>query len=160
MAIENSIAYYGFMSLASNSRATFDYEVIEKFDAGLELSGFEVKAVRAGKCTLAGAHVIIRGGEAYLIGATIQPYQAGNLPIGYEPNRTIRLLLTKKEINYLNGAASERGLTIVALSVYSKSERLKLSLALAKRKKKYDKRDKIKQRETDREMRRTLKKEF
>lgn len=148
------------MSLATNPRATFDYEVIEKFDAGLELSGFEVKAIRAGKASLAGAHVIIRGGEAYLIGAAIQPYQAGNIPSGFESNRTIRLLLTKKEINYLNGATSERGLTIIALSVYSKGTRLKLSLALAKRKKKHDKREKIKKRETDREMRRTLKKEF
>ena len=155
------------MSLAENPKATFDYEIIEKFEAGLELSGFEVKAIRAGKCTLAGAHVIIRGGsphrrggETYLIGATIQPYQASNIPSGFEPNRTIRLLLTKKEINRLNGATSERGLTIIALSVYSKGARLKLSLALAKRKKKHDKREKIKKRETDRELRRTLKKEF
>jgi len=148
------------MSLADNPRAIFDFEIIEKFEAGLELSGFEVKAIRTGKAGLAGAHVIIRGGEAYLIGAVIQPYQASNTPSGFESNRTIRLLLTKKEIGRLNGAVSEKGLTIVALSVYSKGARLKLSLALAKRKKKHDKREKIKKRETDREMRRTLKKEF
>lgn len=148
------------MSLAENHRAGFDYELVEKYEAGLELRGFEVKALRAGKATLVGAHIIIRGGEVYLVGATIQPYQANNTPAGYEPSRTIRLLLTKKEINTLIGQSASRDLTIIPLSVYNKNGRLKLSFALARRKKKFDKREKIKQRETDRELRRTLKKEF
>ncbi len=145
------------MSVAENRRVGFDYELLEKFEAGLELRGFEVKAVRAGLMALAGSHVIIRGGEAYLIGAQIPPYQPNNTPASHDPQRTIRLLLTKKEINYLTGASAEKGLTIVPLSVYNKGRRLKLNFALAKRKKKYDKREKIKERDVSRETERTLK---
>jgi SsrA-binding protein len=145
------------MNVAENRRVGFDFELLEKLEAGLELRGFEVKAIRAGQMVLAGAHVIIRGGEAYLVGAQIQPYQPNNTPADYDPNRTIRLLLTKKEIDYLTGASAEKGLTIVPLSVYNKGRRLKLSLALAKRKKKHDKREKIKERDVSRDTERTLK---
>ena len=143
--------------MLENRKARSDYEVLEKFDAGMELYGFEVKALRNGRGSLPGSHVIIRGGEAYLINMDIPPYQAGNTPKGYDPKRTRRLLLSKKEINELNGYDSKKGLTIVPFSVYSKGRYLKLSVAVVRGKKKYDKREDIKKRETDREIRRSLK---
>jgi SsrA-binding protein len=145
------------MSLVDNPRAKFDYELLDRYEAGLELSGFEVKALKLGRGKLQGARVLIRGGEAYLVGATIEPYQAANLPPGYEPGRAVRVLLTKKEIGVLAGSEAANGLTIVPLAVYNKDGRLKLELALARGKKKGDKRQSIKQRETDRDISRTLK---
>jgi SsrA-binding protein len=142
---------------AENQRARFDYRLEEEFEAGLELRGYEVKAIRAGKMALTGARVVVRGGEAYLLGATIEPYQAGNLPLDAEPGRNLRLLLAKKEIDRLTGVEKQAGLTIVPLKVYNKSGRLKLALAIARGQKKYDKREVIKKRDTDRQIRRTLK---
>lgn len=144
-------------SYAENQRARFDYRLEEEFEAGLELRGHEVKAIRAGKMSLTGARVVVRGGEAYLLGATIEPYQAGNLPLDAEPGRNLRLLLARKEIDRLAGAEKQAGLTIVPLKVYNKSGRLKLALAVARGQKKYDKREVIKKRDTDRQIRRTLK---
>jgi SsrA-binding protein len=145
--------------LVENRKARADYEILEKFEAGLKLHGFEVKALRGGRGSLPGSHVIIRGGEAYLLNMDIPPYQAGNTPKGYDPKRTRKLLLSKKEINELNGYDSKKGLTIVPFSVYSKGRFLKLSFAVVRGKKKYDKREDIKKRETDREIRRSLKRE-
>lgn len=145
------------MSLIDNPRAKFDYELLERYEAGLELTGFEVKALKAGKGKLQGARVLIRGGEAYLVGAAIEPYQAANLPPGYEPGRPLKLLLTKQEIGLLAGSEATNGLTIVPIAVYNKGGRLKLEIALAKGKKKGDKRQSIKKRESDREISRTLK---
>jgi len=144
-------------ALAHYRRAEFDYNLLAKYEAGLNLRGHEVKAVRAGKMSLAGARVIIRGGEAYLVGASIQPYQPANPPPGYEPDRSLRLLLTKKEISELAGAERQKGLTIIPISVYDKRGRLKLELALARGKKKYDKREALKRREAKRKIERTLK---
>lgn len=144
-------------NLVDNSRARYDYELLEILTSGLELSGFEVKALKLGRGKLAGARVLIRGGEAYLVGAEISPYQAGNLPPSYEKGRAIRLLLTKKEIARLGSREGERGLTIIPLSVYNKGGRLKLDLALARGKKKRDKREIVKKRETERDLQRTLK---
>lgn len=144
-------------TLVHNSRASFDYELLEQWEAGLELTGFEVKALKLGRAKLLGARVLVRGGEAYLIGAEIAPYQAGNLPPGYQPGRAIRLLLTKKELASLTGVENSNGLTVIPLSVYNKNGKLKLNLALARGKKKFDKRQKIKERETKREVARTLK---
>jgi len=143
--------------LLENRRARADYEALETFDAGIELFGHEVKSLRNGRGSLPGSHVIIRGGEAYLINMDIPPYQTGNTPKGYDPKRTRRLLLSKKEINELNGHDSKKGLTIVPFSVYSKGRFLKVSIAVVRGKKKHDKREAIKKRETDREIRRTLK---
>ena len=145
------------MSLVENKRATFDHELLERFEAGLELLGQEVKSLRAGRASLAGARVLIRGGGAYLVGATIQPYQAKNAPADYDEGRNRRLLLTKKEVARLAQAEAEKGLTIIPLSVYNKGRRLKLALAVARGKKRHDKRQLIRKRETEREMRRTLK---
>ena len=86
-------------AFAENRKARFNYELLEELEAGIELLGHEVRAVRTGKMTLEGAHATVRGGEVYLIGATISPYQPNNLPVGYEPTRNRRLLLTKKEIS-------------------------------------------------------------
>ena len=144
-------------SFVENRKATFNYELLERYEAGVELEGAEVKSIRAGQGSLEGAHVIIRGGEAYLVGATIAPYQVGNTPDSYDPMRTRKLLLTKKEITELAGEEAKKGLTIVPLSLYNKGRRIKLSFAVAKGKKKFDKRETIKKRETDREIRRDLK---
>jgi SsrA-binding protein len=145
--------------LAKNQKADYDYEILERFEAGLELFGHEVKSIKTGRATLEGSRVIIRGGEAYLVGAQIRPYQPQNLPPGYSPDRTIKLLLTKKEIKHLAGAGERQGLTIIPLAIYNKNSRLKLELALARGKKKYDKREIIKKREADRQIARTLKRQ-
>ena len=145
-------------NLLDNPKAGFDYELLEQLEAGLELTGFEVKAVRLGRGKLVGARVLIRGGEAYLIGAEIAPYQAGNLPPDYEAGRAIKLLLTQKELYQLADVENQNGLTIIPLSVYNKGGKLKLKIALARGKKKQDKRQNIKKRETEREIARTLKK--
>lgn len=144
---------------AENRKAYFNYEILEKITAGIELLGFEVKAIRAGRMSLDGAYAIVRGNEAFLIGATITPLQPKNTPANYAEKRNRKLLLTRKEISYLAGSEKQNGLTIVALSVYNMGHKIKVELGLAKGKKKSDKRESIKKRESDREIRRTLKNE-
>jgi|SRR3989338_6442308 len=144
-------------NLVENSRARFDYQLDEEYEAGLVLRGFEVKALRAGRGSLRGAQVIIRAGAAYLVGATLEPYQAKNTPGDFDPNRTIPLLLTVAELRRLTGLESARRLTLVPLAVYSKGRRLKLRFAAARRQKKSDQREQIKRREAEREIERTLK---
>ncbi len=145
------------MALADNSKARFNYEILKTFEAGIELFGFEVKALKAGKGVLLGSHVIVRGGEAFLVGASIAPYQVGNTREDYEPERARKLLLTKEEIGELEIAEASKGLTIVALSVYNKGQRIKVEIGIARGKRKYDKRESIKKRDTERELGRTLK---
>lgn len=140
--------------LAENKRARFDYEILETYEAGIELFGFEVKAIRTGKLNLSGSYVIIRGEEAYLINADLAPYQPLNTPEGYDSKRTRRLLLKRKEIKELMGRVKESGLTILPLNVYTKGTLIKLKIGLGKPKKKKDKRETIKKREVEREMRR------
>ncbi|MBP6931721.1 MAG: SsrA-binding protein SmpB [Candidatus Pacebacteria bacterium] len=140
-----------------NRKAHFNYEVIEKFEAGVELLGFEVKSIRAGMVNLAGAFCIVRGGEVYLMGMHITPYQAKNTPLDYSPDRNRKLLLNKKEIKELGDADKSKGLTLIPLSLYSKGRTIKLELGIAKGKKLHDKRESIKKRDTDREIRRSLK---
>jgi SsrA-binding protein len=144
------------MALAENRKARFDYEIGKIFSAGLELAGTEVKSVRAGKVSLAGAFIAVRGAEAFLIGADIPPYQPKNAPLEYDATRARRLLLSKGEIEELREAESTKGLTIVPLSVYNKGRFLKLDLAIARGKKKFDKRQAIKKRDTEREIKRKL----
>ena len=143
--------------LTQNKKAYFDYEILEKFEAGLELRGFEVKALRNKLGSILGARVIIRGGEAFVVGMEIPPYQPANTPKEYEPQRTRKLLLKKSEIKYLSGKGEERGLTIVPIRVYIKGRMLKTEVGIAKGKKKYDKREKIKKRESKRKIERELK---
>ena len=140
-----------------NRKARFDYEILEKYEAGIELLGTEVKSVRGGQMSLEGAFVIVRGGEAFLINSNIPPYQVKNAPKDYDPLRNRKILLTKKEISDLAGSEKNKSLTIVPISVYNKGRKIKLEIALVKGKKKFDKRETIKKRDTDREIRREYK---
>ncbi|MCW9054455.1 MAG: SsrA-binding protein SmpB [Candidatus Pacebacteria bacterium] len=143
--------------LIRNKKATFNFEILETFEAGIELLGFEVKSLRKKQGSLEGAHVLVRGGEVFLVGATIPPFQPANTPVDYDPERSRRLLLSKKEISELADVEAQKGLTIVPISVYSKARKLKLKVAIARGKKKYDKREVIKKRESKRAIERTLK---
>lgn len=147
------------MALVENKRVGFDFQILETIEAGLELFGYEVKSLRAGHGSLKGARVVARGGEAYLVGSTIPAWQPANAPKSYDPERSRRLLLKAKEIEQIRGAESEKGLTIVPLSVYNKGRNLKLSIAIARGKKRGDKRQNIQNREENIRIRRTLKKE-
>ena len=142
--------------LIQNKKAGFNYEFLEKLNAGIELFGFEVKSIRAKLGSLEGAYVIVRGNEAFLVNAYIPAYQPKNAPKGYDEKRNRKLLLTKKEIAEL-AQNDKKSLTIVPLKVYNKGKKIKLEIALVKGKKKHDKRETIKKRETDRELRREYK---
>jgi len=145
------------MALIENRKAYHDYEILEKFEAGLELKGFEVKALKSGRGSLVGSRVIIRGNEAYIVGLDIPPYQPKNAPADYDSQRTRRLLLNKKEIQYLSGKSREQGLTLIPLEIYNKKSFLKISFGVCRGLKKYDKREKIKEREEKRKIERLLK---
>lgn len=142
-------------AIATNRKAHFDYEILKEFEAGIVLLGQEVKALKIGYGNLTGAYVIIRGGEAWLVNFSLPPYQPKNTPADYQPDRARRLLLREEEIKELADKIHE-GLTIVPLRVYTKGSRLKIAIALARGKKKGDKREAIKKRETEREMRRSI----
>lgn len=141
----------------TNKKAYFDYDILETFEAGVLLTGAEVKSVRAGKASLNGAYVIIRGGEAYLVNASISPYQVANTPKKYDPERARKLLLSKKELAALEQASEGKRLTIVALKWYNKNRFLKLLIALARGKRKTDKRESLKQRDSKRDIDRLMK---
>lgn len=145
------------MALITNRRARFDYDILETFEAGLSLLGTEVKSLRNGQGKLDGAYVVIRGGEALLVGASIPPFQHKNVEASYDPERPRTLLLTQKELKELEQKSEKQGLTIVPLSLYNKGRLLKLEIAIARGKKKADKRQSIMKRETDRSIRRELK---
>ena len=135
-----------------NKKATFDFELLETFEAGVVLLGTEVKALRTGKASLNGAYVVIRGGEAYLLGASISAFQIANAPKKYDPERTRKLLLGKKELAELNRYGEQQGLTIIPIKWYSEKRHIKLQIALARGKKKADKREKLKERDTKRDI--------
>lgn len=144
-------------ALSENRKAYFNYEILETFEAGIELKGFEVKAVKSGKASLTGAFATIHDNQIWLTGADVPPYQPKNTPADYEPTRSRRLLLKKSEISYLIGKMQSERLTVVPLKLYTKGGRIKVELGLARGKRKYEKRETIKKRETQREIRRTLK---
>ncbi len=141
----------------TNKKAYFDYEILETFEAGVVLSGAEVKSVRGGKASLSGAYVIIRGGEAYLVNASISPYQVANTPKSYDPEHARKLLLSKKELAKLERGSEQEGLTIVAIKWYNKKRFLKLEIGLARGKKKADKRETLKERAVKRDIDRIMK---
>lgn len=143
--------------LAENKKAYFDYEIPERTEAGLELLGWEVKSARNKKFSLAGSRVIIRGGEAFLVGASAAPSQPNNMPTEYDTQRTIKLLLTKKELNYFYGKSKEKGFSIIPINLHTKGKKIKLEIGLARGKKKYEKREQIKKRENKRNIRRLMK---
>jgi len=147
------------MSLVQNKKAHFNYEILEKYEAGIELLGFEVKSLKGGQGSLEGSYIKIRGGEAFITSMNIPPYQVNNTPKEYDSMRSRKLLLTKKEIEELEKTEQKQGLTIIPISVYNKGRKIKLELAVAKGKKTHDKRETTKKREADREIRRTLKNE-
>ena len=145
--------------IISNRRAYFDYEILETYEAGMELFGFEVKSVKTGHGNLSGCFAVIRNNEAYLLSATIPAYQPKNAPKDYDPTRTRRLLLHKSEIKELLGKTAQKGLTLVPLKLYNKNGKVKILLGLARHKKSGDKRETIKKRDTEREINRAMKKE-
>jgi SsrA-binding protein len=141
--------------VASNRRARFDYEILDTVEAGIALLGPEVKSLRAGKASLGDAYAIVRGGEVFLVGAHIGPYeQAGraNAP----PRRERKLLLHRAEISRLAGRVAERGFTLVPIELYFKQGRAKVQLGLARGKRRYDKRETIRERESEREVQRAV----
>jgi len=145
------------MIYAENKKAKHDFSFLKEYVAGIKLLGFEVKAVRVGKVNLKGSHVIVRGGEAFVVGMHISPYQPKNTPEDYDPERPRKLLLQKKEIEEIAEAEKQKGLTVVPVMLYNKGAFLKLKIATAKGKKKHDKREEIKKRDIERELRRSLK---
>ncbi len=143
-------------TLVENKKAHFDYEILEKLEAGIELLGIEVKSLKSNHGSLEGAYIIVRGGEAYVMNMLIPAYQEKNTPKDYEPRRNRRLIMTKKEIAQLANIDDGKNLTIVPISVYTKGNLIKVSVAQVRGKKKFDKRESIKKRETDREMGRVM----
>jgi len=143
---------------SENPKANFDYEILDKYEAGIRLSGPEVKSIKTNGMSLKSGYVkILNNGEIYLINAHIPRYKpAFSAQIDYDPEKTRQLLLHKKEINKLFSKVKERGLTIVPLKVYLKNKFIKVEIGLAKGKKLYDKRESIKKREMDRSMRREI----
>lgn len=142
--------------ITENKRARYDYQILETYEAGIELFGFEVKSVKNGRINLAGSYAIIRGNEVWLINADIPPYQPKNAPPDYDFKRTRRLLLRKSEIKNLIGRTQEKGLTLLPLKVYTKNRRIKIEIGLGRSRKKKDKRELIKKRETEKEIRGNL----
>jgi SsrA-binding protein len=141
----------------SNIKAGFNFEILEKIEGGLELTGFEVKAIRNGKIKLDGSFIISSRNELFLKNAKISPYQANNIPKNYEVGRFLKILVTKKEIRRLTQKTETEGLTLIPLAIYPKGKKLKIEFALAKGKKKSDKRETIKRREDERESLRIIK---
>ena len=154
-AIKSTILHY--MTLVEYKKAFLKYSPIESFAAGLELTGQEVKSLRNKLGSLDGSRVVVRGGEAFIVGMTIPAYQSTNAPKSYDPERARRLLLTKKEISYLYAAESKKGLTIVPLEVYTNKELIKVRIAIVRGKSKSDKREDLKKRDALRETGRVLK---
>lgn len=145
------------VTLIENKKARLRFETLEAFQAGMELFGFEVKSLRAKLGSLEGARVVVRGGEAFLISATIPPYQQANTPKEYDPERARRLLLSRKEIAALLDAESKKGLTVVPFEVYSSGRLIKLRLAIVRGKSQVDRREDLKRRDAMRDAERELK---
>lgn len=145
------------MDLARNQKALFDYDLLEKYEAGLVLSGQEVKSIKDGHLSLKGAFVTFHNNDAFLTGANVTKYKhAGPLP-DYDPDRSRKLLLKKRQIEFLREKALEQGLTVVPIRVYTKNRLIKLEIAVARGRHKYDKREVLKKRDADREMSRARK---
>lgn len=143
--------------ITENKKAFFDYSILDKFEAGLVLTGQEVKSIRLGRASLRGSYVVGRGEEFYLAGVSIPAYQPKNAPPDYNPQRARKLLLKKSEIKYLMGKQKQKTLTLIPLKIYTKGGRgdsqfIKLEFAVAKTMKKTDKREVIKKREIAREI--------
>ena len=147
----------GFKVISDNRQARYLYEILETFEAGIELVGTEVKSIRAGKVNLRDGYALIRNGEALLINVHISPYQASGQYFNHDPRRTRKLLLHRREISKLVGKLEQQGLTLVPLKMYFKGSWVKVSLGLGKGKKLHDKRETLKRRQDQREMERAMK---
>lgn len=150
-------------TLAINKRANYDYEILEKYEAGLVLLGHEVKSIKTGHISLKGAFVVVKSArgkelpELHLINAHIPLYKHAGTVKKYDPYRSRKLLLKKNEIRHLIGKKQEQGLTLAPIKIYTKHSFIKLEFGIGKGKKKYDKREAIKKRETERKIRTLLK---
>ena len=144
------------MNLIANKKAGLRFAELKSFQAGMELFGGETKALRAKQGSLEGARVLVRGGEAFLVGMTIPPYQTANTPETYDAERTRRLLLKKEEIAELADAETKKGLTIIPFEVYTAGRYLKVRVAIARGKKQTDRREDLKRLDAQREMQRAL----
>lgn len=141
--------------IARNKRARHDYHILDSWEAGIVLTGTEIKSLRAGKANITDAHAVLNGGEVFLINAHISPYEQGN-QFNHEPTRTRKLLLHAREIRKLIGAVERQGLTLIPLDMHFTRGKAKVSLALAKGKKLHDKRLDEKRREDERDMARAV----
>lgn len=146
----------GIKSVASNRKAFHDYYVLERYEAGIELAGTEVKSIRAGTLNLKDSFCTIKNGELFVRGMHISPYEKGNI-FNRDPDRVRRLLMHKKEIRKLQARVMQDGVALVPLSVYFKDSRVKLEIGLCKGKKLYDKRDSDAKRQAGRDMERAMK---
>ena len=142
-------------ALASNRQAFFNYEILDRCEAGLVLTGTEIKSIRAGRVDLRDCYARVQDGEMWLLNAYIAPYQSASY-YNHDPRRSRKLLLHRDEIAKFSAVAAEKGLTIVALRIYIKNHVAKVELALAKGKRQYDKRRAIMERDMDREARRAM----
>jgi SsrA-binding protein len=145
------------MSIITNKKATLNYEILDKYEGGLELLGHEVKSIRAGKIKFDGSYIVILGDEVFLKNAEVSPYQVNNTPKDFDGQRIIKILVRKKEILKLKHKIEKEGLTLIPLSIFNKGTKLKLDFALARGKKKHDKRQDIKKREDTIEILRVIK---
>ncbi len=143
--------------LATNDKARYDYELLTRYEAGLVLTGQETKSAKFGGMKLKGAHVVFHGGEAFLIGSRIDPFQKAGKLEEYDPERSRKLLMHKQELTKIRSKLEEKGLTVVPIRVYLKDGRIKVEVAVARGKKEFEKRDTIKKRELDRRVRHALK---
>jgi SsrA-binding protein len=141
--------------VARNKRARFEYHILDTWEAGLALTGTEVKSLRAGKANLTDAFGVVNGGEVYLLNLHISPYEQGN-QFNHEPTRTRKLLLHRREINKLIGAVERQGLTLVPLDLHFSRGRAKVTLALGKGKKLHDKRDDQRRKDDERDIARAM----
>ncbi|MCR5086108.1 MAG: SsrA-binding protein SmpB [Lachnospiraceae bacterium] len=143
-------------TIANNKKAFHDYFIEEQYEAGIALHGTEVKSIRMGHCSLKEAYIRIEKGEAFIYGMHISPYEKGNL-FNRDPLRVKKLLLNRSELNKIGGKISEKGYTVVPISVYLKGNLVKLTIGIAKGKKLYDKRESIAKRDLQREAERDFK---
>ena len=146
----------GVPAIARNKRATFEYHIDEKFEAGLALQGWEVKSARAGKVQLTDTYVVMRDGEAFLLNAHIQPLNSASTHVVADPERTRKLLLHRKELGRIHGALAQKGRACVALAMYWKGKNIKVEIGLATGKKMHDKRQTEKDRDWNREKGRVM----
>ncbi|HEY9650388.1 MAG TPA: SsrA-binding protein SmpB [Coleofasciculaceae cyanobacterium] len=147
----------GYKVVADNRQARFRYEILETYEAGIELKGTEVKSIREAKVNLRDGYALIRNGEAWLLNVHVSPYERSSDYFNHDPRRTRRLLLHRQEIRKLIGKVEQQGLTLVPLKMYLKRGLVKVSIALCKGKKIHDKRESLKERQDQRDMARAMK---